>query len=92
LNDKSTLLSAYPNPFNQDITLQFPSSEYGSSAGKIRTIVVYDIYGRLALSTEIPMDEINITLDLSKLNSGAYFLQTMDDQFSLSKIQRIIKL
>ena len=88
---KSTNISVYPNPFNQDVTLQFPLSEY-SYTGKIRTIEVYDIYGRLALSKEVSMDEINIALDLSKLNSGAYFLQTLDEQQSLTVIQRIIKL
>jgi len=90
-NRNNSIVSAYPNPFNQDITVQFSPSEF-SSTEKVRTIEVYDIFGKLVLSSEVAIEELNTTLDLSNLSSGAYFLRTSEPQFSTSKIQRIIKL
>ncbi len=91
-NKYNNTLSAYPNPFNQDITLQFSLSEEYNSSGKTRTIEVYDVYGKLALSIDVPMDETNTTVDLSELQSGTYFLQTLDGQNLLTKVQKIVKL
>ena len=82
---------AYPNPFNESISLQFPSSEENFS-GNLRTIEVFDIYGKLAMRINLPMDENRITIDFSKLHSGTYFLHTLDGNQLVTNIQRIVKI
>lgn len=85
-------ISAYPNPFIQAITLEFSSIDYNYSSGNVRTIEVYDIYGKLALSQEVSMDETRISLDLSMLDGGVYFLHTLEGKSILSNIQKVIKI
>jgi len=92
LRNGNTESVIYPNPFNQSVTIQFPSSDYNYSNGKVRTIEIYDIYGKLVVSTEVPMDEPKITVDLSTLHSGTYFIHTLDGKLLSTSIQRIVKI
>ena len=84
--------SIYPNPFYQNITLQFSSSEDNYSEGQQRTIEVYDQYGRLAFSRETLTADTNVDLDLSLLSSGVYFIHSLNGNSVQTGIQRIIKL
>lgn len=90
--DQKTKATAYPNPTTDGVTLSFPSLAYGDYLGKVRKIEVYDNYGRLAIRTEVPMDKNNVDLDLSGLQSGIYFLQTMDFNNSNVEKIRIVKM
>jgi len=89
-SDKA-IASAFPNPFDQTLTIQVPQVE-NSGAGEMRKIEIYDVYGKLAKRINVPMDENIITLDLSSLSSGAYFLHTLDGNTQLTDMQRIIKI
>lgn len=88
INDKGGI-SVYPNPFDHSVTLQFPLLEHSYSNFSFRTIEIYDIYGRLVQSMEAPMDETSITIDLSKLSSGSFILNTFNENTLIT--QRITK-
>lgn len=87
LKSNSQLLSAYPNPTNSDVTLEWlPVDER-----KILKIEVFSIQGRLLQEFEVLKSQINQNISLRGYSSGIYFINaSYSDKSSTTK--KIIKL
>ena len=63
-------LRVWPNPASHEITIQHPTQQ-------IRKMRMYDLMGRVVRTTSMgPSQEI--TLDVSELVAGIYFVEVMD--------------
>ena len=78
------LCSIYPNPFENDVTIQLPSTvNYSSPAD----IVILDAVGKEVAYFSFT-SELN-TIDLSFLNRGMYFVQVQHGgQLSTRKMSK----
>jgi hypothetical protein len=83
-NDEAT---AYPNPFDQSVTVQFPSTDNVSSSPSLRAIKIYDVYGKLVHSERVSSNAPTVTLKLPNLSNGTYFLHTTNGHETLSTLQ-----
>ena len=72
-------VNIYPNPINDRL--------YISAEADIKNIVIYDIYGRRQQSIE--NGQQSLTIDLSGLNTGIYFIEIKTDEGDI--VKRIIK-
>ena len=70
----------YPNPVNDRIFIEAET--------EIEEVVVYDIYGRHQV-TETPSRQGNLSIDLSDLKSGIYFVKINTEKGNI--VRRIIK-
>ena len=70
----------YPNPVNDRIFIEAET--------EIEEIAVYDIYGRRQV-TETPSCQGNLSIDLSDLKSGIYFVKINTEKGNI--VRRIIK-
>ncbi len=79
--ESASTISVFPNPTSGSFTLSLQSSTSGAPQ-----ITVYDSLGRQvkAAQTSISFQE-NITLDLSGLPKGLYYVQVNDGKASVSK-------
>ncbi len=77
--------SIYPNPVKNIITVQSQHMFL-----KNTSILVFDINGKLVTSKTIDVDNSNIPVNVSNLNSGTYFL-TIQNNDGLKKTIRFIK-
>ena len=68
------VVSVFPNPFTESITLKIPSSERNNSYNNRHSIKIYDSNNRLIQSNKFPNDQDTIQLDLSDLSEGIYFV------------------
>ena len=67
IEDKFTNnVSIYPNPAKDRLYIETES--------EIEEVIVYDIYGRHQV-TETPSHQEMISIDISNLNSGVYFVK-----------------
>ncbi len=73
LNDVITgnELTLYPNPAKAFVTIK------GSKGFMIGTVTIYDIAGKKVMEAE-GKEESEVTIDLSNLNNGIYFVKTVD--------------
>jgi len=83
-------VAIYPNPFEESIIVSFPSLGYQHTDSDTRRIEIVDIHGRLVQTKLVSVHESNVTLNLSILPSGTYFLRTFEKQASFTT-QRIMK-
>lgn len=83
-NDIYTEWSIFPNPFTNEISLNF--SEAISNA----TISIYDVFGRIVASVEIAdsVNSVNIK-ELATVSSGVYFANISSSQINITK--KIVK-
>lgn len=77
-NKSADRLSIYPNPAQNEINISNHSSL------NTRSLVVFDSYGRIQKSN-VDMNSQNISIDISNLSAGAYFIQM--DNYSGSFIK-----
>ena len=70
----------YPNPVNDRIFIEAET--------EIEEVVVYDIYGRHQV-TETPSHQGDLSIDLSDLKSGIYFVKINTEKGNI--VKRIIK-
>ncbi len=73
LNEKSTKFSAYPNPFDEEITIQFQNDTNG-----IVQLNVYSYSGQLIekiLNNQMESGIQTIKLNMEKFPEGIYFLE-----------------
>lgn len=75
-------LSIYPNPTNENITINFISSSKNTS------VKIYDTTGRIVKNIENVRSGEN-TINISELEAGLYILNLQDDNNSVTK--RFIK-
>ena len=73
-------LIAYPNPTNQDITII--GSEY-----ELAEINIIDLLGQdvSTLTSTIAISEEKLSIDLSQLNTGTYFIKTKNNVTTIHK-------
>ena len=79
VNSVDSSISVYPNPTSSIINIE--------SDDDIRTVELYDIYGRL-LQTNLTASEKTI-LDISQRTEGTYFLKITSDKGQ--KVEKIVK-
>ena len=80
LEENSTTFNIYPNPVNDRL--------FVDAETEIEEVVVYDIFGRQQV-TETPSHQGNLSIDLSDLNSGIYFVKVKTENGEIAK--RFIK-
>ena len=73
-------VNIYPNPVSDRIFIEAET--------EIEEVVVYDIYGRRQV-TETPSRQGNLSIDLSDLKSGIYFVKINTEKGNI--VRRIIK-
>jgi hypothetical protein len=83
-NPETTCLHVFPSPAQSTLTLEIPqylsrnSSGYGITATttyhqwKTCTLEIYDLFGKLMYSKEIPQQQKSVQLDVSPWHAGMY--------------------
>ena len=87
--EKTTILSAYPNPFNPATTLSYVLPE----AGHV-TLSIYDVNGREAAKLAegfVPAGEHSMTFDGGGLPSGMYFARLEAGDFTQTQKLLLVK-
>ena len=80
IDENISTMEIYPNPVNDNLNIV--------TEAEIEDVVVYDIYGRHQV-TETPSHQGNLTIDLSNLKSGIYFVKINTEKSNI--VKRIIK-
>ena len=73
-------VNVYPNPVSDKLYIEVET--------EIEEVAVYDIYGRLQV-TETPSHQGDLSIDLSDLKSGIYFVKIYTEKGNI--VKRIIK-
>ena len=77
--------SVYPNPTSDFITVK-----YNGNRNLSLDVQVIDMLGKNVFSTSLSTEN-NMSLDLSRLNSGTYFINMIDVDSGNNIVKRIIK-
>ena len=77
-----TNVNVYPNPVNDRLYIET------QTLTQTLTVEIYDVYGRHQV-TETPSHQGNLTIDLSNLKSGIYFVKIKTEEGNI--VKRIIK-
>ena len=80
IEELATSLNIYPNPVSDKL--------YIETEVEIEEVVVYDVYGRHQV-TETPSRQGNLSVDVSNLNSGVYFVKVVTENGEV--VKRFIK-
>ncbi len=72
-------VSIYPNPATDDLNISLPSL-YGVST----RVLIYNVIGEVIFEEKIIADGTTHSLDISKLNSGVYFVRLQAEDFVYS--------
>ncbi len=80
IEEQISSVQIYPNPVNDRL--------YIEAETEIEEVMVYDIYGRHQV-TETPSHQGNLSIDLSDLKSGIYFVKINTEKGNI--VKRIIK-
>lgn len=83
-----TSLKAYPNPFNEDITLNFTSYENNSV-----TCILYDMMGNQVMSENVNVHkgDNEIKLNTNVIGKGVYFLSLDSDNGKKTSTIKVVK-
>jgi hypothetical protein len=76
IDEASAGFNIYPNPVQDKL--------YIEAEAVIEEVVVYDVYGRRQV-TETPSHQGNLSVDVSDLNSGVYFVQIKTVEGNITK-------
>ena len=79
-DDYMTDFNVYPNPVKDRL--------YIETSTQIQSIEVYDVYGRLQV-TKTPSHQGDLSVDVSDLNSGIYFVKVKTEEGNI--VKRIVK-
>lgn len=80
-NEKGEILTVYPNPFNNKLTLNY------TSINKTTRLEVYNLVGKKIISQSL--EQQNTVFDLSKESNGIYLITITDGNNRVSK--KVIK-
>ena len=80
IEELATSLNVYPNPVSDKL--------YIETEVEIEEVVVYDMFGRHQV-TETPSHQGNLTIDVTNLNSGVYFVKVVTENGEA--VKRFIK-
>lgn len=75
--------SVYPNPSTSEVNIEFETN-----SSEIYSIAIYSVFGQVLKESKI--DKNKITIDISNLNEGIYFIAVTDKQ-NRQWTRRIIK-
>ena len=81
LEEKSTVFNIYPNPVNDKL--------YIETEVEVVKVVVYDVYGRIQNLRNSEIQNLSISVDVTSLNSGVYFVKVVTDNGEV--VKRIVK-
>ena len=85
IND-SGVISVYPQPAKDNLNIDIKSSNNDENR-----LDLYDIQGKVLLSTVVNQNSDNVRLDVSELNSGIYFVKVQSKNNLHTKKIQIIK-
>jgi hypothetical protein len=71
--EQGAALSPYPNPANDSITLDLKNNDQANS------IDIYNVLGQLVQSVPNQTEDSSITIDVSELKTGTYFINVISD-------------
>ena len=80
IEETNASFNVYPNPVNDKL--------YIEAETEIEEVVVYDVYGRHQV-TETPSHQGNLSVDVTDLNSGVYFVKVVTENGEA--VQRFVK-
>ena len=80
VEEMTASFNIYPNPVSDKL--------YIEAETEIEEVVVYDIFGRHQV-TETPSHQGNLTIDVTELNSGVYFVKVVTENGEA--VQRFVK-
>lgn len=83
--DNKAVLSIYPNPVRDVVTIQLGDNV------QIQQIEIYNTIGELVAILPNTTSSQNITADLSELESGIYFIQLLNESGAYLNPQQIVK-
>lgn len=76
---KSNVVNIYPNPTTSKVYLQ--------SSEEIKSVVIFDLSGKILLKT---MNQVENSLDVSQLQKGMYFLKiSVGNRLIIKKLSKI---
>ncbi len=73
-NKANNLFSVYPNPTNDNITISL-----GTDLTSNKTLMVYDLFGKLILQQLIPAEQESLLVDLSNNSKGIYLIKIVSE-------------
>ena len=82
-SDTDDKLSVYPNPVFEQLNIK-------ASKGNIKSIMIYDLMGEIAFSSENSNWKNNANINLKSIRSGMYFL--ICDFYEYTIVKKIIKI
>ncbi len=85
IND-SEIINVYPQPAIDNLNIDIKLSN-----NDVNRLDLYDIQGKVLLSTVVNQDSNNASLDVSELNSGIYFVKVQSKNNLHTKKVQIIK-
>ena len=80
ISELSSSMNIYPNPVNDKL--------YIETEIEVEEVVVYDVYGRQQVN-ETTRQQGSLTIDITNLNSGVYFVKIATDNGNV--VKRIVK-
>ena len=80
IKEIASSFNIYPNPVSDKLYIEAES--------EIEEVVVYDIFGRHQV-TETPSRQGNLTIDVTNLNSGVYFVKVVSENGEI--VKRFVK-
>lgn len=81
VEELTSLFNVYPNPVNDKL--------YIKAEIEIEEVVVYDVFGRQQDNKATRQQENEMTIDVSKLNGGVYFVKIKTDD--IETVKRFVK-
>ncbi len=78
---EETTLAIYPNPASTYVDIRLANSPEKQHASK--KVILYDMLGKIASQTELAEDEL--TLDVSHLDAGVYYVKAIVDGQTVTK-------
>jgi hypothetical protein len=83
--DVNMAFSLFPNPVNENLTVAFASSE------SIESIRVYNSVGALVNQVEVNSFDATLSIDMSELTTGIYFVKGLNADGTETAAQKVIK-
>jgi len=102
-NAETAALKVFPNPTNQEITLEFPKyilvktgkPGFGSTTvyhhWKSTTLEVYEISGKKLFEKEIVRAQRSLEIDVSKWPSGMYYLRLVYNNQTVADVKVVVE-
>jgi len=78
-------IGVFPNPARGTVTVQLPASH---SQG---TLIIQDVYGRNSLDLPVGCENSQVTLDLTEMPAGLYFLRFNSGSDHLKPVKILLK-